>query len=366
MDAYERIKKKMREQIEKFNQWAMNMNLDNTPVGLYSGRMGLCVYFYELAKLTSEKRYYAFAEKLFDDVLNNISENMVNEPYGGLTGICLSINYLLENKYTKGDPNIMLKNLDDKIIQSLISNRNIDDDKRIDLDAIMPVLGSLMYLTIRLQNVSLSKDEQKIMQGAIIENINLIESIQVDKFVEPYFFAVSQYFMPFYLHLLQQTYQLNYYNYKIEKIFEELSPHLLYRYPLNKVYRLMLCYEMSEIASTVGSIPGWNDHTEILQQNLDILQIINSFRNKQIFFSNGLCGFYYLLRKMGLEKEYNDLLLNRIADSEVWDQWPKNDLALKSPLNLFGGLPGVILTYYHILYNSNITTFFDFVIRHYF
>ena len=123
----------------------------------------------------------------------------------------------------------------------------------------------------------------------------------------------------------------------------------------------MLAYEMNEIKSTVGNFTGWADHIELLQQNLDILQIINSFRNKHVFFSNGLCGFYFFLRKIGRGMEYHDLLLRKIADSEIWEY----DHILKTPLNFFGGLSGLILTYHHIL-NNNDSTFLDYAIMHYF
>jgi len=42
----------MQEHIEQFNQMVMNINLSQLPVGLYHGKMGLCIYFYELAALT--------------------------------------------------------------------------------------------------------------------------------------------------------------------------------------------------------------------------------------------------------------------------------------------------------------------------
>jgi len=227
------------------------------------------------------------------------------------------------------------------------------------------ILVSLLYLTIRLQNTGLYKDERNIMQGVIIENINKIESCVIDKFAEPALFSVTEYLTPLYLQLLQQVYQLHFYDYKIEKIIEGLSSHILYRYPLNKVNRLLLCSAMKDVVATVGNLRRWNEHIEILQQHLDISQIIHEFRNKNMAFSNGLCGFYYLLRKMGNGNKFHDLFLDKIINSDIWNFLSGNKNGFTTSGDLYEGLSGIILTYIHILYNSDSVIFFDKVINQY-
>ena len=359
------MNKLMQERIEKFNQMVMNIDLERIPFGLYHGKMGLCIYFYELADLTSEKKYRVFAEKLLDDVIDNLLADIVIFPENGSTGICLAINYLLDKGYVKGNPNYVLKNLDDKIIQSLLFDKSFDNGKKTDLVMSNLLLGSLVYLAIRLQNTRLNHDEKQIMQNVIIENVNKIESLEIDIFAEPAFFSVTEYFMPRYLQLLQQIYQLNFYNYKIEKIIDELSPHILYRYPLNKANRLSLFSAMNQLVATCGNINRWDEYMKMLLQNLNVSQIINEFRNKNIVFFNGLCGFYYLLRKVGRDNGYNDLFLNKITSSDIWNQLPEDEKSFKEQAGLYGGLPGVILTYLHILNDSNSVLFFDNVIRQY-
>ena len=315
--------------------------------------------------MTSEKKYSVFAEKLLDDVVNNVAENITIDHEKGLTGISLAINYLLVKGYAKGNPNSVLKNFDDKIIKSLLFNGVFEYSKKVNLSPINLRIGNLIYLAIRLQNTGLNKYERHIMQGVTIENINRIESLDTEKFTEPVFFSMTEYITPLYLKLLQQVYQLHFYDYKIEKIVEGLSSHILYRYPLNKANRMLLCSAMNETASVFGNIKGWNEHIEILRQHLDIPQIIHEFRNKNMAFSNGLCGFYYLLRKTGHGNEYNDLFLNKISNSDIWNQLPENEDTLTTSIGLYDGLSGVILTYLHILHNSNTEMFFDKVISQY-
>jgi len=119
---------------------------------------------------------------------------------------------------------------------------------------------------------------------------------------------------------------------------------------------------MKEMNSDFRNIKGWAEHIELLQQHLNIPQIINEFQNKNISFFNGLCGFYYLLRKIGKSNEYKDLILSKIQNSNSWDELLENKDEFKESIGLYKGLPGVILTYLHILHNSDSAMFFDSVI----
>jgi len=355
--------KKMGGYIERFNQMTMSMDISQLSLGLYDGAMGLCIYFYELAGLTSERKYKMTANKLFNDTVNRITYNLEINPSNGLTGICMAVNYMIDAGYMEGNPNHILKSYDDRIIQLLLFDKLLESNPSI--DRIQTVLGSLTYLTARLQNIRLSRNERQVMQGVIIELLNKTESLHIDKFTEPESFSVTAYFIPYYLQLLQRMYQLNFYNCKIEKIVDGLSPHILRLYPLNKANRLSLCAAMRELNAIVGGIPGWDRHIELLKHDLDTHQIIHEFRNKDITFNRGLCGFYYLLRKTGVKREYNDLFIHKIANSDVWDHvFEKNNVYIL-PFSLYNGALGVILTYLHIVNRSDAMMFFDKAIGQY-
>ena len=364
MNHHSEIDTKMKTYIERFNQLAMGINLDLISMGLYYGKIGLCVYFYELAGLTGEAKYNAVAEKILQHVADHVSENISIDAESGLTGICMAINYLLAKGYVKGDPDEILKSFDDRIMNQLLFNQYIDRNRPP--DTINMALSCLAYLTVRLQTPTLDIDEKIIMQNIIIEHINKIDLGVIEKFNEPSSFSITEYFLPFYLHLLQRIFRLNFCNYKIERIIEELSPYISGKYPVNKANCLSLCISMNEINSILGGINGWNQHSEVLQQHLNIDQIIRDFRNKNLFFHNGLCGFYYLLRKNGQSNEYKEFIMNKIAGSDIWNVLLKNEATLKIPVSLYAGLPGIILTYLHILRDSDSNMFFDHLMKQYF
>ncbi|MDR2232935.1 MAG: hypothetical protein LBE56_07415 [Tannerella sp.] len=106
--------------IEQFNQAALSVDHSQLSIGLYHGKMGLCVYFYELAGLTSEKKYRIAADKMFNDIVNQVSDSIEIDHPNGLSGICMAINFLIEAGYIEGNPNHVLKSFDDKILQLLL------------------------------------------------------------------------------------------------------------------------------------------------------------------------------------------------------------------------------------------------------
>jgi hypothetical protein len=353
----------MQKRIEQFNQFVINLDLSDFPIGLYYGKMGLCIYFYELSRFTSDNSHLVFAEKLLDDIVDGISDKVAIDPENGLTGICLAINYLLSNGFAEGDPNKVLKDFDSKIIHSLLFNQLFDNDKNLSLGTINLRLGSLIYLSIRLENKNISKEERLIIENVLVENINKIEAMETDKFTEPVLFSVTGYFSPLYLQLLTKVYKLDFYNYKIDKIINSLTPHLLYRFPLNRANRMLLCASMEEATSTFKDLSEWSDRVHLLKQDSNIPQTINEFRNKNIAFSNGLCGFYYLLKRAGNSRQFHDFFIDKIERSEKWESLSEEENVMKSQIGLYGGLPGIILTYMDILRREEVSGYFDTVIR---
>ncbi|MDR2233833.1 MAG: hypothetical protein LBE56_12045 [Tannerella sp.] len=355
--------KTMYERIEKFNKAALRLDFSQLPTGLYHGKMGLCVYFYELADLISEEKYRFIAEKLFDDIVTQIAETVKIDPPEGLTGICMAVNFLINSGYINGNPNHVLKDFDNKILKSLLFLYIPEFNP--DIDRLQKVLGSLSYLTVRLQNTRLTKNERDIMKGVIIEIINKFESLNIDKFTEPAHFSITEYFISHYLQLLQRIYRLDFYNYKIEKIIDGFSFRLLSLYPMYQANRLSLSSLMQELNTLLGGITGWDRHIELLQQNIDVSWIINDFRNKDMSFERGLCGFYFLLRKIGLNRKYQDQFIHKIEISDNWNHYLELDNDYIHTFSLYSGAPGVILTYLHLLNRGNALSFFDSVIGQY-
>lgn len=87
-------------------------------LGLYSGRLGNAIIFYEYSRYTSDIMYEQFADEIIESVL----ELPINLPYrfsDGLTGIGWGIVYLFSRGFIEGDINSILLDIDHKLEESV-------------------------------------------------------------------------------------------------------------------------------------------------------------------------------------------------------------------------------------------------------
>lgn len=349
----------MQSKTQRFNEYLMNMDRKDMPIGLYYGKMGLCIYFFETGKLLDKPQYTDFAEKLLDEVIAESADFTAIDHETGLTGICIAINYLLKNDFVKGNPNIVLEDFDTKIIQSLLFNRVYEDNSKINTGLLKLTLGSLDYLATRLENNELQPDKRFIIENTIIEYINKIESYTLDKYADQLAFTISGYFVSTYLRYLYKLYNINFYNYKIDKVLDELSERVSYLFPSLECNRLLLWSSISRI-NKIKNYNTLKTYAKVLISNTTIDNAINEFRNKDIMLNNGLCGFYYLLKSENIHIQYKSVFEKKIENSDMWKTKFEEEEKLKHNLGLFNGFAGVILTYLDVKENVK-NTFFDII-----
>jgi hypothetical protein len=339
----------MEERIDSFNKYVMSQDIDKMPIGLYSGKMGICIYFFHQARLTQNKIYKKFAEKLLDSIYSQAHIEMSVNVANGLVGICYGINYLIEEKFVSGNANIILEELDDKIFSFLYFNY-LENDLYKRMEIIKGVLELSTYFCMRLKNKSLSSNNKYLFKDIVFKSINKIESVDLfEKYSEPPLFSIANYFFPSYLLLLNEVYELNFCNYKLVKIFDLLSDKIKSSYPLLHSNRLFLSGAIKSIEQK-KSIYGWGEHIHFLEQNVDFSAVLkNEFRNKNIFALDGITGLYYMTKKLHESVNINyDLLRDKIAISDIWADCMKDETILKTHIGLVTGFCGVILAYQDI------------------
>lgn len=337
----------MQERIDKFNNFVMEQDIDKMPVGLFSGKMGICIYFYHQARITQNKVYEKFAGKLLDSIYSQVHTEMPIDLENGLVGICFGINYLIEKNFVQGNVNSILKELDDRIFRFL-NFTYLSNNLNNQIDDLRVMLGVSFYFSKRLESYQLSVNESYIFKNIIIKSINKIENTNLpDKFTEPHFFSITNYFFPLYLIFLSKIYNQDFFNYKIEKIFDEISNKLKSTYPLLKCNRLFLSIGI-ECIINIKDMDGWKDHIKLLEQDIDTSMIITEeFRNKNILANDGLSGFYFLMSDLHKEFILDELLIaEKITSSDFWIQLNNiEENNNKIPLGLVTGFTGVVLAY---------------------
>jgi len=334
--------------IEQFNTFIMQQDVDGLPIGLYEGKTGLAIYFYHQARLRSEKRYKAFAGKLLDSTYKQIHNKLPIDLKSGLTGICFGILHLNETGFVKGNPNYGLKELDDKIINTLYFSY-FTDNQYLSSEELKTIAHCSLYLCKRIADNKLSKNEKHIFEQIVIRAVNKIETaISPEKMTEPWFFSRYDYFLALYLELIEKVYKLGFYSYKLNKVCDEWNERLTSALPTLKSHRLLMAAAM-EKANRFYKSGKWTEHISLLKQSVDIESVINTdFRNKNLNIADGLSGFYIFLKENPLLTDSaKKLIVEKIAYSEIWSDFEAApDNQKQGYIGLMSGLAGVILTFH--------------------
>lgn len=109
------------------------------------GKMGGVIFFANYAKYKNDPSFNELSDLLFEDVYENITDNAPVDFASGLCGIGWAVEYLIQNNFTEGDTDEVLKYIDGKIMEKDI--RRISDygfDKGL--------AGILFYVLTRLES----------------------------------------------------------------------------------------------------------------------------------------------------------------------------------------------------------------------
>jgi hypothetical protein len=111
-------------------------------LGLFHGKMGVCVFFYHAAKQLHNKLYAQYAGELIDEVYNEIDLKYSFSFADGLAGIAWGMEYLIQNQFVKADSDEVLEDLDKQIVSH--------DIRRItDISLETGIIGLSYYILAR-------------------------------------------------------------------------------------------------------------------------------------------------------------------------------------------------------------------------
>lgn len=321
---------------------------ENIPLGLAEGKMGLCIYFYVLGRNLRNKEYEAVAEKLLDDIFENIGVINSIDVKNGLAGIGLGVDYLIKNNYVKGNINVILKDLDDIIFKNLSYPQYYE---KIDS---LSLIHILYYLCIRLKQQKQGSENDYLYRELIIQTVNnLYEHIIPTFYDEPFAYNID-YPLPQFLFVLSKLYSLDFYNYRLIKIIEELSYKVLSIMPLFHCNKLYLLWGMDALNKLIKD-EHWEKHIVLLKEHIDITHILNhELRNKNIYFNDGITSLCYFINSLPdyFSREESDItgkqIVERINSSEVWSLLKDNPQYFENHTGLYNGFTGVSLLLQHL------------------
>lgn len=242
----------------------MSMDMKGLPLGLFNGKMGICIYFFHLARLQNNLEYRAFAEKLLQQIFaSTLNISVINFPVG-LSGIGWGIHHLLEEGFVTGNFDDVLQDVDDLLFRT-VHFEWLDDTKRNRSEFIW----LLLYYVDRLRTMK-NREEKRLAQKTVIRILNHIEDFYSEVLWEqPAIFNLEKYDLAFYLMVLGKLYELGFYNDKIMRIWEGLVNTVLSSMPLLHANRLFLLAGIRCVLKHV-SLPQWEQHAKLLESNIEL------------------------------------------------------------------------------------------------
>lgn len=105
------------EVLQRIARYLMLHSSFTNNIGLFEGKMGIILFFMNYSRYTKCKRYEKFAGELIDEIYAEIHIDCSPNFGNGLAGIGWGMEYLIRNHFVKADPDKVLKELDNRILE---------------------------------------------------------------------------------------------------------------------------------------------------------------------------------------------------------------------------------------------------------
>jgi lantibiotic modifying enzyme len=327
--------------LEEINEVLMRHASGLKDPGLLHGKMGISLYFFYLAKHTENKEHQNFAETLLDEVYEHIQHHQTACGFAdGLAGIAWAITHLVENQFVEADVDEVLSDADDKIYHHLHQSQEIDFGVSDGL------LGYLYYVFTKLQWRKTAKlNDDFVFVRLFVDLLNRLSSAIDEKrwrLSEPPFFNLN-WDLSLLLLLVGEIKRLNFYDNKLEKIINSLSPLVLSYFPYQHANKVYLLYSLRQLLRHFD-LPAWKSHAAVIQEQTDYTLLLNKeMGDKNIFFSNGMAGLAFILQELGhpVLEVGTKHITNKIVESQFFGTVVHGDAASAPSLGFLNGLSGI-------------------------
>jgi len=329
---------------DQINKKVVAYSNQKMSLDIEEGKMGCCIYFFELARLTDELQYRKIAEKLLDDIYLELANEPAERTAYELAQIGMGIDYLRTQKYVTGNINSILGDIDRLIFKTLAFENNSITYR---INGIIPVM---YFICNRIDRLKKGSDARFILEELCIKLFNdLYQSLDAGFYDESYLFNILIYKLPLFLFTISKMYLLRFYNYRIIETLKEISGLIQSRIPALHSNRLYLLWSLLHLKAATG-LDTWNEQMEILSNRIDYQKIIyEELRNKDVFIQDGVAGIYLLLNALKdtpLSLPFDKTVFQkRIEESEI----RKDGEALEENLGLIDGFSGLLWVYYSIV-----------------
>lgn len=325
--------------IDNIDNNVKDMILASNDLGLLSGKTGACVYSYCNPDAKGDG---AFNEKLGEALIDEIFEkvgwmNNLGVPHG-LSGVGLGLIYLMQNSYVAGNPDKVLKMLDEIIYRRIAF---MDKSSMIEVD---DMLGILFYLCARLKYGLKKHTERDIFSELVAKMTDYIYSCKdAGFFSETCPYTVYSKGIVF-LFATCRIYELGIHCGRLSKIWTEVKLRLFQYIPYMQASRLQVMLVAKKVA-ILNNDMEWHSYSSFLRENFSWNKLVcDEYRDRQIFFTDGLAGSYLMAKCYNCISDADAIdvdeedVYKRITRSSVWQDYENGDVTCRNGLDGYLGI----------------------------
>ena len=114
-------------------------------LGLNDGLLGICLFYFQYSRYTSDRKFEMYAYDLIDKIQNSISTTTPPGYYNGLSGIGSVIAFLIHENFIDADVNEILEDFDN------VLSKFIDENEHYDFGFQEGLIGVATYFCNRIQ-----------------------------------------------------------------------------------------------------------------------------------------------------------------------------------------------------------------------
>lgn len=155
-------------------------------LGLFHGKIGIALFFFEFAQISHEVSYEGLAENLLGEIYDEIHYDLPINFENGLCGIGWGIEYLVQHGLLEGDTDEILSDIDQKVME-INPLRMTDFSLRRGLGGITYYVLARLNASRQSDTLPFGKDYLNVLQKAMSQAVffhedeigfNLLESLQ--------------------------------------------------------------------------------------------------------------------------------------------------------------------------------------------
>jgi len=267
----------------------------NESPGLSGGMMGQCLFYYWMSRKTHREEYEETADKLLEEVLDNLKSNQVFTFENGLLGTGWALNHLLQYEFVSGEADGIFEELD---YLARIALSQIAFNPNLFFDFGLYFTGR--YLNTKQNEFASSRKKIKHDLLTLLLQLNFfVERSNPDVFFKYAKESNSSFVVnnPLFksLYILIQCYKSGIFNYRVLKFIRYFFKILIdCREQLTLQNRKYLCLLINNFKEALGEQEN-NDITDLITNYFSMEKsagIANDKDNPE-FFTDGSCIYLF-------------------------------------------------------------------------